>query len=232
MPIITHPQFQKRPTDGSGDDSPPMLVSEKVYQLFKRDIITGALEAGRPLTEALLTKRFGASRTPIREACARLHNEKLLESVPNKGYSVAPISIQHIQERYQVRLLLEEFTVQEVCGKREPQFLAKIEALAHVTAKLGDRESCLQFIDSNRDFHLTIAELAGNQCVANVLSDVMNELARVGYLTVNHEDDLVAREEHARIVEAIMKGERAMARQAIHDHIQGSKDRILKAIWH
>jgi DNA-binding GntR family transcriptional regulator len=61
----------------------------------------------------------------VREACIRLNSEKLLESVPNKGYSVASISMNAIHELFQLRGLLEEFTVQEACSKNNPELLGK-----------------------------------------------------------------------------------------------------------
>jgi DNA-binding GntR family transcriptional regulator len=227
MPLVIH-RDRKSTSEDKIPSPSKLLLSEKVYQLFKRDIITGVLEPGRPLTEVFLTERFGASLTPVREACIRLNSEKLLESVPNKGYSVASISFSTILELFQVRSLLEEFTVQEACSKNNPELLGKIEALGQVVSRLGDRGSYLHFIDANFNLHLSIAKLAGNNSVVSMLADVLNQLRRLGYLTVAREDEgpQIA-EEHAKIVMAIRNKDRQGAKKSIRRHIQSAKQNIL-----
>jgi len=218
--------------DEKQEDLSTGLVSERVYQRFKRDIITGFLEPGRPLTEAFLTNRFGASRTPIRETCARLQSERLLELVPNKGYSVAPVSLKMVQELFQLRTLLEEFTVEKACGKKDQVLLARLETLSQVPHVRGNRESFIEFIDANFEFHITIAELAGNQRIARTLADAMNQLARAGYVSLGHEEDTsLAVSEHGEIVRAIREGLPEDGKNAIRAHIESSKERILKAFW-
>jgi len=208
------------------------LLSEKVYQQFKKEIITGVLEPGRPLTEAFLIRRFGASLTPVREACIRLNSEKLLESVPNRGYSVASISVNTIHELFTARLILEEFTVQEACEKDDPELFGEIEALGRIVASFGDRESYLSFIDANTNLHLSIAQLAGNESIVGMLGDVLNRLARLSYLTVAREDDgPQTAKEHTEIITAIRNKDRPSAKKSIRRHIQSAKQNIMNVYF-
>ena len=79
---------------------------------------------------------------------------------------------------------------------------------------------------------MSIAELAGNQRVARTLSDVINQLARAGYASLQHEDDtsLVVKE-HGDIVRAIKDDNPEYGKVAIRTHIESSKERILQAFW-
>lgn len=208
------------------------LISERVYQELKKDIITGILEPGRPLTEAFLIRKLGASLTPVREACIRLNSERLLESVPNRGYSVASISVNRIHELFTLRLLLEEFTVQEACKQDNPELMKEIESLGRIVASFGKRESYLNYIDANTKLHLSIAHLAGNESVVEILGNVLNQLARLSYLTVATKDDApqVGRQ-HAEIIEAIRKKDSKGAKKCIRKDIQNAKQKVLSVYF-
>jgi DNA-binding GntR family transcriptional regulator len=86
----------------------------------------------------------------------------------------------------------------------------------------------LSFIDTNYKFHLYIAKLAGNHNVVNVLADVMNQLAGLGYLAVARDDDgpQIAKE-HGNIVQATRDKDRRSGKKGIRQHIQSAKQNIL-----
>ena len=208
-----------------------MLISERVYRQLKRDIVTGVFEPGSGLTESLLTQRFKASRTPIREACARLQSESLLELAPNKGYSISAISFRDIQELFQLRSILENFAVQKACTRSDTRLLGRLDALAQVHHVHGDRASYLKYLDANFEFHVTIAELAGNRRIARLIADVMNQLARAGYASLGHESDTsLAVQHHTAIVKAIKEGNPKGAQGAIGVHIEHARETMLKAV--
>ena len=83
--------------------SVPATLSERVYSAFKRDIIQGIFQPGEALSEKELAHRYKASRTPVREAAVRLQNDRLLRIVPNRGYFVAQITLQVLNDIYEFR---------------------------------------------------------------------------------------------------------------------------------
>ena len=83
---------------------------DRVYLLLKGWILNCRFRPGDFLPEVEVAEHCNTSRTPIREACNRLAEEKWLSKIQNRGYIVAPISIQDIMEVYQFRKLLECFT--------------------------------------------------------------------------------------------------------------------------
>lgn len=207
-----------------------VLLPEKVYGLLKQEIITGVLKPGLSLTEAFLTERFSMSRTPVREACARLQNEGLLELVPNKGYFVLAISMTHVHELFQVRAILECAAAELACQSRTPQLILELESLGRDSYAQRDRKSYLKFLSSNRNFHLCIAQLTGNETLVAILARVLAQLDRLSYLTMNVDEyGPVVVGEHAGIVEAIKNANQKQAKKMVYEHIMKSKDRMLKA---
>jgi len=82
---------------------------ERVYNTLREWLIAAKLRPGDFLSEAQLAERCRTSRTPIREACSRLAQDKWLSLIPRKGYLVTPISVRDIVELYEYRKLLECF---------------------------------------------------------------------------------------------------------------------------
>src|SRR5437879_3786745 len=87
---------------------------ERVYNTLREWLIAAKLRPGDFLSEAHLAERCRTSRTPIREACSRLAQDKWLSLIPRKGYLVRPITVREIVELYEYRKLLECFSAAKV----------------------------------------------------------------------------------------------------------------------
>jgi len=79
---------------------------ERVYRLLREWLITAHLPPGEFLSEAVLAQECETSRTPVREACSRLAQDKWLSLIPRKGYLVRPISVRDIVALYEFRKVL------------------------------------------------------------------------------------------------------------------------------
>jgi DNA-binding GntR family transcriptional regulator len=73
-------------------------LSEVAYQRLRADIVSGALEAGKPLRLEALRQRYGLSFLPLREALMRLQSERLVLSTALRGFSVTPLSCAEMQD--------------------------------------------------------------------------------------------------------------------------------------
>src|SRR5215216_7910700 len=134
------------------------LLTARVYAALKHDIITCQLRPGQQVVEQQLAERYGASKTPIREALNTLRQEGYVEVVPRRAYVIAPVSVQDVQHIFHVRLLLEpsaaELAAQRVSGEQ----LAELRRLAQHRSNQSRSER----MAANRTFHLAVAEASGN----------------------------------------------------------------------
>lgn len=88
-------------------DAEPLSRVDWVFTRLRRAIVNGEFEPGAPLKHSELSEAFGVSLIPIREAIRKLEMEKLVESAPNRGAWVAPITASEVHDAYSVRILLE-----------------------------------------------------------------------------------------------------------------------------
>lgn len=79
-----------------------LSLSDKAYHTIRRDILTCRLLPGSLVTESELMERYHTGKSTIRLALARLSHEKLVISRPRKGYRIAPVSVQDVEEVFTV----------------------------------------------------------------------------------------------------------------------------------
>src|SRR6516164_2816173 len=82
-------------------------LREDVHALLRERIVSGGLMPGNRLQDVQLAAELGVSRTPVREALLRLEGEGLVESDPNRGFFVAPLSRKEVLEIYPIVWSLE-----------------------------------------------------------------------------------------------------------------------------
>src|SRR5262245_5296814 len=106
---------------------PRTYHADTVYQTLREAIVARTFDPGEPLTEHDLCRRFGVSRTPVREALAKLERDRLVRVVPNKGAFVRTVSHHEIRELYEVREALEALVVRLAAPRLSDAELADFE---------------------------------------------------------------------------------------------------------
>src|SRR4029077_19313768 len=133
---------------------------ERVYRLLREWLITAQLPPGEFLSDALLAEKCKTSRTPVREACSRLAQDKWLSLIPRKGYLVKPISVRDIVELYEFRKLLECFSAEKVAQTARSEQVSGLQAI--IAVECQRRPDIRQILMANEAFHLRLAEMSGN----------------------------------------------------------------------
>jgi DNA-binding GntR family transcriptional regulator len=198
-------------------------VAEDVYRALKRDVLTLRHRPGEPLREVDLAERYGASRAPVREACRRLQQEGLVESVPYKGYFARRISLKEIAECYELRLVLETHAVRAA---------VRLEALGRAEYTKDDPASYEEFLERNLDFHTAVAEVAGNGRLLRVLRDLIESMQRFFFLGLDLGDfGAEMRDEHQELIRLMRDGDADGAVEMTRRQIERSRERILKALF-
>lgn len=193
---------------------------EFVYERLKERIVTLELEPGMPLQEAEITKLYDASRTPVREALARLHHEGFLVRWA-RGYRVRSFSPGEVKELYEVREGLEKMAVRLAIENPDKAKFEIIQEQLDKYASFSDSGDIKGFNAHANKFHMTIARLSGNQTLYDNLH-LIHEKVRIisaRYL-IRGESIQAAHAEHARIFNAILRGDVVVAEAAMREHIQ------------
>lgn len=205
-----------------GSDTRVRFRSEKdrVYSKLRKDILTLSLTPRELLVESALARRFGVSKTPIREALAILQRDGLVEALPRKGYLVTPITVDDVHELFEVRAALEGAAAELAATKiteEELDYLARLRPPPAATRTTGLEK----FLDYNREFHLTVARATRNARLAQLIEQTTDEMSRA--IAASYEIG-----EHTHIIDALRAGDPARARTAMVEHIHASQARALK----
>lgn len=204
-------------------------LGERIYRALKRDIIRGFYPPGEALNEGVLSQLFGASRTPVREAAARLQEDNLLRIVPNRGYFVSSLSIGWCSEIYEYCAAIEgasaELAARRGTDKRLLDDLARLATIEYVT---NDRSSYERFIAADTALHTGIARLTRNRMLIRAVCDVRCHMERLMYALVDigYFGGTPVRE-HSEIITAIFNRDVDLARRLTCDHILHSRGKII-----
>src|SRR5918997_6920564 len=101
---------------------------DQVYLTLREAIVSAELEPGRRLSENELADLLGVSRTPVREALARLRDERLVAIVPQLGTFVTLLSHQAVEDAAFVREALECAAVRLAVDNADDAALAALQA--------------------------------------------------------------------------------------------------------
>ena len=193
------------------------------YAELKRRLLAGDHPLGRRLGEASLGRSLGVSRTPIRDALARLHAEGLVVRLPEGGYSPTVPDLHTVAELYEVRRHLEFGALRRGC--HDSELLRAVAAdWSDMTAPASDDQCAPEFVLLDESFHLSLAEAAGNHALVENLRRVNERIRSVrmhDFLTV----DRVARTivEHRTIVGTLLDGRTDMAAEQLAAHLEVSE---------
>src|SRR3954469_4706158 len=136
---------------------------DRVYDALWEAIVSAELEPGRRLSENELGDLLGVSRTPVREALARLRDERLVAIVPQLGTFVTLISRQGVADAAFVREALECSAVRLATERATADDLAGLQAnlAAQARARAAGDEAAFDRLDDA--LHRRICEISGHE---------------------------------------------------------------------
>ena len=209
---------------------------EQIVQQVEDSILQGQLKPGDQLpAERDLAQRFGVSRTAVREAVKTLREKGLVEAYSGRGYFVtngtSPAMRQSLDLMIRInpqegsanlaelRLVLEPEIAGLAATRIEEQLLTTMrEAVAVMARNLNDPDA---YVEADLDFHLALAEAAGNPLILSLLDSIVG-LLRDQRSRIFNVDGGPERGQyhHKRILRAVEQGEPDLAREAMRAHLK------------
>lgn len=211
-----------REETGRGVEGPARQPhSRRVYNQLRRDISGRRLRPGAVLNEANLSELYETSRTPLREALFRLHQEGFLEKV-GRQLRVKEFGFSEIEELYQVREALEKAAAR-LCVERASD--ASLDELGeHLELyRALDPQSDYEIVNEQANaFHRAIARICGNSLIHHQLEAIHDKVLVISerYWDQSHSLEEAYRE-HRFILNAIRSRDVTLAEAAVRAHVQG-----------
>jgi DNA-binding GntR family transcriptional regulator len=211
---------QMRHRDGAADES----LTERAYRALEEQIVTAQIAPGEAVSEALLSKRLGIGRTPIREALQRLARERLVRILPRRGIVVSALDLDAQLRLLEVRRELERLIARCAAERAAAPLRRRFEAVADGMEDAARRNDDLAFVRHDREFNALVLEAAGNEFAAAAMGLMHGLSRRFWYLHYRRVADLPAAARlHAEIARAIAGGggtEAACASDRLMDYLE------------
>lgn len=196
-------------------------VTDWVYEEVRQAIIELRLKPGEPLREGTMAEQLGVSKTPVREALARLEQEGLVETASFKGAVVSGYSPEDLREIYELRELLEGAAARAAATSASNETLTRMAALVAESRELRARDDLEGLAVLLGAFDLVIYEQVANERIRALIENLKAHLARIGRLTEEIPGRVKASvEQHAAIVDAIVARDADEAERTMRIHIR------------
>ncbi|MFQ6393690.1 GntR family transcriptional regulator [Nocardia sp. KC 131] len=221
-------------------------LSESVYHSLRRDLATGAVVPTERLGEERLAEIYGVSRTPVREALARLQADGLVERHADGLYPYRP-RIEELDNLYELRIILETRGIQRILDmvrteRVERTFVsAPTPDLSLVREELDKWRQILEdppepdaaLVAADEQFHMTLLAAAGNTALADALAGVYVRVRPVRTLDLPTPDRIATMTaEHITIAEQLLSGNPATALGTLTTHIASARAHVLARAQH
>jgi DNA-binding GntR family transcriptional regulator len=210
----------------------PTSLSDQAVEALRHDILACRLMPGAAISEALVTERFSFGRAPVRAALARLAEEGLVQAQPRRGWVVSMVTIRDIHEVFDLRLLLEPEAARRAAGRGgDATTLRRLDGICARGYRAGDHDSALTFLAANRDFHVAVAALSGNQRLERQIARLLDEATRMLVLGLARRDRSgEMAHEHRALIAALSSGDAAEAADQMRAQVAASRAMVVSAL--
>lgn len=212
------------------NDSPPQAVATQNYReqatrIIRAQIVSGRLEPDSMYSIGEIAEKLNVSITPVREALHDLAREGLIEMKRNRGFLVRTPSSKELDDIVQIRTMLEVSSVREITERGLVEDFGPLRQLSRRTEVFAHAGEWVGFLDTDREFHLSILAALDNPKLLEVVGSLRDQSRLFGLENVAGTDHFLrSTKEHELLLDAMEAGdsEQAAAIMATHlRHVRG-----------
>lgn len=205
-------------------------VVDQVYDIVKAQIIQGTLKPGERILADELAQKLNASKTPIREALNRLKGENLVVDTKKGKMSVVKFTHEEIAQICELRGSMETLALRWGFENISREKLKQNLAMSRKIKEELDRHDSSDFYEVDTMLHSIIINSAGNQWLAQIISQLRNliEITRHMFASVNRDKESIR--EHITVIESLLEGNKKEAVKQLNSHIEHLKNHLLDQI--
>ncbi|NNN37298.1 GntR family transcriptional regulator [Streptomyces sp. S3(2020)] len=211
--------------------TPTPSLRETVYAQLRTAVLDGEFGPRERLAEMRLAARFGVSRTPVREALARLLADGLIER-GDGGFFVTIPNLTQLKDFYELRVTLElrgiARSIEDPAVRHDPTVIAA-ELERWYAMRENPPEPDPRFVVQDERFHAELSRASGNPALTDALVTVSERIRRVrmyDFLTQDRVETTIA--EHIEIMEFVRDGRLDEGYRALHAHVGDSMAVVLE----
>ena len=202
-----------------------------IYEELRKQILTLKLRPGAQLDEVSLAAQFGLSRSPVRDALARLIAEGLVTILPNRTTLVTPFEIEDFPNYVAALDLLQRTVTRLAATQHRPEELEAIREADELYLQAVNSGDFQEMSERNKAFHMAIAHASHNPYFTSTYERLLGEGQRLLHLHFDHVVSSASAHrlgrDHDEIIEAIAARNGEAAEKAAHEHTMLFQQRFL-----
>jgi DNA-binding GntR family transcriptional regulator len=198
-------------------------ISERILQA----VLEHRLPPGTKLVEDRLAELFDTSRAQVRDVLARLAEEGVVATIPNRGAFIASPTAEETREVFEARRLIEPALVRRFIAQRDAAALERLRALVKEEERARARQDRPTMVRLSGEFHIRLAEDAGNRMLARSMRALATLTCLAIFLYDAPHATACREDEHELLLAAIARrrADRAAELMLEHlNHIEASLD--------
>ena len=206
---------------------------EQAFARLRKDVLSGAYAAGVKLKVEELQQAYGFSSSPLREALSRLAQEGLVRADERRGFRVATLSADDLEDITRMRLMLDVQALEDAIREGDDAWEAVIVAAFHrlekVESRLSDGPVILDddWSTLHRDFHLALLAACPSERQRAWSASLFDQAERYRRFSGRFRKSLKRKtNEHKRLMEATLKRDTDTACALLREHILSTQHNV------
>lgn len=207
-------------------------LNDRIYQAIREGILSGRLKPDERLLQDSLAHEFGTSATPVREALNRLAGDGLIRVLPHRGAVVTTLSVQDIDDIYEVREALDPYAARLTASRATEEELAEVQTLAERCAREASRDPRSRY-ENNRAFHRSLYAACGNRRLVDTLDWLWDPFTalRMFEAYIGHAGEVERmNREHLEIAAAMVARDGRRAEVLVRRHVSSARRELIQLV--
>ncbi|WCK56347.1 GntR family transcriptional regulator [Aneurinibacillus sp. Ricciae_BoGa-3] len=201
-------------------------VHSKVCRVLREAILRGDFEPGERLVQEELANSLGVSRMPVREALRKLEIEGLITIEPHRGAIVKSISVDDIEEIYQLRSKFEKIAVEESVKRMDTSSINELERLVSLMEQADQIEN---FVQLNIEFHRVLMSNCPWKRLLFFIETLWNGFPQHTPHMITGQTEQ-SNKEHYAILRAVKSQDANKAADLVSEHINRTRKALVGSI--
>lgn len=226
-----------RPDLSPASAAPAATQTDRAYAALHAAIVRCEFAPGERLRVEELGQRYGLSSSPLREALSRLAGVGLVNAYENRGFRVAPLTVEGMADLTRVRLLVEGETLRDAIAQGDDAWEARLVAAAHALAlseqRLRDVAPALDETWSarHREFHLAIYAGSSSPILRGLVAQLFDAAERYRRFSARHRTLPRAKHaEHRQLLDAVLARDVERATALLTRHVTATERSVTAAL--
>lgn len=195
-------------------------TNDTIYERIYAAILEHRLPPGTKLVEERLAEIFNVSRARVREVLNRMSHEQIVDLYPQRGAYVAKPSIEQAHDVFEARRLIEPAIVRRLIDTLTPERIARLRQQLELEVDARRRDDKRAIVRLSGDFHMLLADLAGNTALARSMRELSSLTCLIIFLYDAPTATTCLADEHSRIIDAIAHRDAPQAEKLMLEHLK------------